>query len=52
MASYGPEVVRLTHKMGSNSRLRMTERGMTGDEPERGHGLSPKRAQHVPTSHV
>ena len=43
MATYIPEVVRLTHQMGSNSRLRMTEQGMSEDEHNRGHGPSPPR---------
>jgi len=41
MATYVPEVARLTYDTGSNSRLRRTERGMTEDEHNRGHGPTP-----------
>jgi len=42
MATYVPKVASLTHRTGSNSRLRMTERGMTEDEHNRGRGPSPQ----------
>jgi len=35
------EVARLTHQVGSNSRLKITEQGMTKGENNRGHGPNP-----------
>ena len=47
MATYVPKVARLTHPVGSNSRLKITEQGMTEDEHNRGHGPSPTEAQRI-----
>ena len=52
MATYVPEVARLTCNTGSNSRLRMTERGMTEDEHNRGQGPSPIGSRRIFTSHI
>jgi len=52
MATYVPEVARLTCKTGSNSHLRMTERGMTEDEHNRGQGPSPIGSRHIFTSRI
>ena len=43
---------RLTCKAGSNSRLRMTERGMTEDEHNRGHGPSPSGGRRIFASRI
>jgi hypothetical protein len=50
MATYVLEVARLTHKVGSNSRLRITERRMTEDEHNRGHGQTPLGDRRIFTS--
>ena len=52
MATYVLEVARLTHQMGSNSRLRMTKEGMTEDEHNRSHGPSPLGDRRVLTSRI
>ena len=52
MATYVPEVARLTCDAGSNSRLRITERGMTGDEHNRGQGLNPTGSRRIFASHI
>ena len=52
MAAYVLEVARLTHKLGSNSRLRITERGMTEDEHNRGHGPTPLEDRRIFASRV
>jgi len=52
MATYVPEVARLTCKTCSNSRLRMTERGMIEDEHNRGQGSSPIGGRRIFTSHI
>jgi hypothetical protein len=52
MASYVPEVARLTYKVGLNSRLRITERGMTEDKHKRGRGWSPIEALHILNSRI
>ena len=52
MATYVPEVARLTCDTGPNSRLRMTERGMTEDEHNRGQGPSPTGNRRIFTSHI
>jgi len=52
MATYDPEVARLTHKLGSNSRLRMTEQGMTEEEHNRSHGPTPLWDRRIFTSHI
>jgi len=52
MATYVPEVARLTCDTGSNSRLRMNERGMTGDEHNRGQGPNPTGSRRIFASHI
>jgi hypothetical protein len=52
MASYIIEVARMTYKVGSNNRLRITERWMTGDKHKRGRGPSLKEARRIPNSRV
>jgi len=52
MATYVPEVARLTYKAGSNSRLRITERGMTEDEHNRGRGPSPLGGRRIFASRI
>ena len=43
---------RLTCKAGSNSHLRITERGMTEDEYNRGRGPNPSGGWRIFTSHI
>ena len=52
MATYIPEVVRLTYQVGLNSRLRIAKQGMTEDEHDRGHGPSPIEARRILTNRV